>query len=93
MPKSTPPDKQPDVMRAVQRIVAVFESFTAQKSSLSLQELSERIALPKSTTFRIAQSLEKALGRIEGESEMTPEAKAQIVAQLRAKIAELRAGK
>ena len=60
MPRSTPPDKQPDVMRAVQRIVAVFESFTPQKSSLSLQELSERIALPKSTTFRIAQSLEKA---------------------------------
>lgn len=60
MPRTTSPDKQSDVMRAVQRIVAVFESFTAQKSSLSLQELSERIALPKSTTFRIAQSLEKA---------------------------------
>ena len=41
----------------------------------------------------LAQGLESALGRIEGEDAMTPEAKAQIVAQLRAKIAELRAGK
>ena len=50
-------------------------------------------AKPGESKAELAQSLEKALGRIEGESEMTPEAKAQIVAQLRAKIAELRAGK
>jgi hypothetical protein len=41
----------------------------------------------------VVQSLEKALGRIEGENALSPEAKAQIVAQLKAKIAELRAGK
>jgi DNA-binding IclR family transcriptional regulator len=48
------------MMRAVQRTLAVFESFTAERSSLSLQELSARIGLPKSTAFRLVQSLEKA---------------------------------
>jgi DNA-binding IclR family transcriptional regulator len=47
-------------MRAVQRILAIFESFTAERSSLTLQEIADRIELPKSTTFRIVQSLEKA---------------------------------
>lgn len=47
-------------MRAVQRIFAIFESFTAEKSSLTLQEIADRIELPKSTTFRIVQSLEQA---------------------------------
>ena len=35
--------------------------------------------------------LEKAVARIEGESQMPAEAKAQVVAQLRSKITELRA--
>jgi DNA-binding IclR family transcriptional regulator len=48
------------MMRSVQRVLAVFESFTPEKSSLSLHELSERIELPKSTAFRFVQSLEKA---------------------------------
>ena len=47
-------------MRAVQRIFAIFESFTAERSSLTLQEISDRIDLPKSTAFRIVQSLEQA---------------------------------
>jgi len=47
-------------MRAVQRILAIFESFSAEKSSLSLHEISARIGLPKSTAFRIIQSLTKA---------------------------------
>ena len=38
-----------------------------------------------------AERLEKALTRIESDTEMSPEAKAQVLAQLRAKIAELRA--
>lgn len=46
-------------MRSVQRILAVFESFTADRSSLTLQEIADRIDLPKSTSFRIVQSLEK----------------------------------
>jgi beta-lactamase regulating signal transducer with metallopeptidase domain len=50
-------------------------------------------AKPGESKAELANSIEKALGRIEGEDAMTPEAKAQIVAQLRAKIAELRAGK
>src|SRR4051812_4843900 len=47
-------------MRAVQRILGIFESFTAEQSSLTLQEIADRIELPKSTAFRIVQSLEKA---------------------------------
>ena len=48
------------MMRAVQRILGVFESFTAERSSLTLQEIADHIELPKSTTFRIVHSLEKA---------------------------------
>jgi DNA-binding IclR family transcriptional regulator len=48
------------MMRSVQRILAVFESFGPQRTSLSLQELADQIELPKSTAFRIVQSLEKA---------------------------------
>lgn len=48
------------MMRSVQRILAVFESFSVDRSSLSLQEIADRIELPKSTTFRIVQSLEQA---------------------------------
>src|SRR6476469_2632756 len=47
-------------MRAVQRILAIFESFSVETSSLTLQEISDRIELPKSTSFRIVQSLETA---------------------------------
>ncbi|WP_321794980.1 IclR family transcriptional regulator [Caballeronia sp. J97] len=48
------------MMRSVERILAVFESFSTERSSLSLQQISDRIELPKSTTFRIVQSLEQA---------------------------------
>lgn len=48
------------MMRSVQRILAVFESFTTERNSLTLQEIADRIDLPKSTSFRIVQSLEKA---------------------------------
>ncbi|MDR6860929.1 DNA-binding IclR family transcriptional regulator [Variovorax guangxiensis] len=44
----------------MQRILAVFESFTTERTSLTLQEIADRIDLPKSTAFRIVQSLEKA---------------------------------
>jgi DNA-binding IclR family transcriptional regulator len=47
-------------MRSVQRILAVFESFSARRNSLTLQEIAERIELPKSTAFRIVRSLEQA---------------------------------
>ncbi len=47
-------------MRSVQRILAVFESFSADRTRLTLQEMADRIELPKSTTFRIVQSIERA---------------------------------
>src|SRR5204862_8325646 len=39
---------------------AVFGSFTDEKSCRSLHEISSRIDLPKSTSFRIVLSLEQA---------------------------------
>jgi DNA-binding IclR family transcriptional regulator len=48
------------MMRAVERIFGVFECFTPEADSLTLQEIADRIELPKSTAFRIVQSLEKA---------------------------------
>lgn len=48
------------MMRSVQRIIAIFEAFGPSRSSLTLQEISNEIDLPKSTTFRIIQSLEEA---------------------------------
>ena len=47
-------------MRSVQRIIAIFESFSVERKYLSLQEISNQIELPKSTTFRLVQSLEQA---------------------------------
>src|SRR3954471_251830 len=47
-------------MRAVQRILAIFESLSPERSSLTLQEIADHIELPKSTAFRIVQSLERA---------------------------------
>lgn len=48
------------MMRSVQRILAVFEVFTSERNSLTLQEIADNIGLAKSTTFRLVQSLEKA---------------------------------
>jgi DNA-binding IclR family transcriptional regulator len=48
------------MMRSVQRILAIFECFTPTKSSRRLQDIADRIQLPKSTTFRIIRSLELA---------------------------------
>jgi len=48
------------MMRGVQRTVAVFDCFTPQRLSLMLQEIADSIRLPKSTTFRVVQSLEEA---------------------------------
>lgn len=47
-------------MRAVQRILGVFECFGPGHSSLTLQEIANGIDLPKSTAFRIVQSLHKS---------------------------------
>ncbi|MBN9427207.1 MAG: IclR family transcriptional regulator [Burkholderiales bacterium] len=48
------------MMRSVQRILAIFESFTPTETCLALHQIAQRIELPKSTTFRLLQSLEQA---------------------------------
>jgi len=48
------------MMRAVQRTLAIFDCFTNERTSLTLQEMANRIRLPKSTTFRLVQSLDEA---------------------------------
>ena len=48
------------MMRGVQRTLAVFDCFSPDRPSLTLQEISDRIRLAKSTTFRIVQSLEQS---------------------------------
>lgn len=48
------------MMRSVQRILGVFESFSPEHNSLSLQEIADHIRLPKATAFRIVRSLESA---------------------------------
>lgn len=47
------------MMRGVQRTMAVFDCFTPERMSLTLQEIADTLGLAKSTTFRIVQSLEK----------------------------------
>jgi len=58
------------MMRSVQRVLAIFESFTAGSTSLNLQEIADRSRLSKSTAFRIVQSLDKAgyLVRLENQA-------------------------
>ena len=48
------------VMRAVQRILAVFECFSSSRTALTLQEIADQIDPPKSTAFRIVRSVEQA---------------------------------
>ena len=48
------------MMRAVSRTLAIFDCFTSERTSLTLQEIANRIRLPKSTTFRLVQSLDEA---------------------------------
>jgi len=48
------------MMRSVQRILGVFESFTSTQTSLTNQEIADNLKLPKATVFRIIRSLEQA---------------------------------
>ncbi len=48
------------MMRGVGRTLAVFECFSSQHTSRSLQEIANALKLPKSTTFRIVASLAEA---------------------------------
>lgn len=47
-------------MRSVGRTLAVFDCFSEDKPSLALQAIANRVGLPKSTTFRLVQSLDQA---------------------------------
>lgn len=44
-------------MRAVDRIFSVLDAFTPDRPKLALQEISDRIELPKATAFRLVNSL------------------------------------
>jgi len=48
------------MIRAVGRALAIFDAFDNEHLSLTLQELSERIRMPKTTTFRLVNTLERA---------------------------------
>jgi len=45
------------MIRVVQRALAVLECFDVERPRLPLNEISQRIKLPKSTTFRILSTL------------------------------------
>lgn len=47
------------MIRAVERALAIFDAFDAQHQSLSLLEIGERIAMPKATTFRLVNTLQR----------------------------------
>jgi DNA-binding IclR family transcriptional regulator len=47
------------MIRAVARALAIFDAFDNQHLSLTLQEISERIRMPKTTAFRLVNTLEK----------------------------------
>src|SRR3546814_15521391 len=48
------------MVRVVQRALTILECFDAEQPSLPLHEISRRIDLPKSTTFRILATLTEA---------------------------------
>jgi len=48
------------MIRAVGRALAIFDAYDNQHLSLSLQEIAERIKMPKTTAFRLVNTLERA---------------------------------
>ena len=47
------------MIRAVGRALAIFDAFDNDHLSLSLQEIAERIRMPKTTAFRLVATLER----------------------------------
>lgn len=45
--------------RTVSRALAIFDAFDGAHLNLSLQEIADRIAMPKATTFRLVNTLER----------------------------------
>ena len=58
-----------DGIRAVGRAMAIFDAFDEQHPALSLQTISQRIGMPKTTTFRLVQSLESAGFLVRGDNQ------------------------
>lgn len=48
------------MIRAVGRALAIFDAYDNEHLSLSLQEIAERIRMPKTTAFRLVATLERA---------------------------------
>jgi len=48
------------MIRAVGRALAIFDAYDNDHLSLSLQEIAERIRMPKTTAFRLVNTLERA---------------------------------
>jgi len=48
------------MIRAVSRALAIFDAFDKDHLSLTLHQIGERIAMPKATTFRLVNTLERA---------------------------------
>jgi DNA-binding IclR family transcriptional regulator len=48
------------MIRAVGRALAIFDAFDNDHTSLSLQEIGQRIKMPKTTAFRLVNTLEQA---------------------------------
>lgn len=55
--------------RAVERALAIFDAFDQKHQSLTLQEIGDRIGMPKATTFRLVNTLHNGgfLVRLEGQ--------------------------
>src|SRR5512140_343119 len=47
------------MIRAVGRALAIFDAYDNEHLSLSLQEIAERIQMPKTTAFRLVNTLER----------------------------------
>lgn len=57
------------MIRAVERALAIFDAFDREHQSLTLQEIGDRIGMPKATTFRLVNTLHNSgfLVRLEGQ--------------------------
>ena len=54
------PDYSASAMRSVLRALSIFDCFSAEKTRLTLHEVTEMIGLPKSTVLRMLRTLESA---------------------------------
>lgn len=55
----SPPEKEESAIRSVQRAIDVLNCFSWERKELGLVEIAALVDLPKSTTFRLVQTLTK----------------------------------